>query len=107
MTPGQWGDAPQAQALLEGLRPRHVIADAAYDSGAIRRQIADLGGRACIRPHPTRKRPERYNRRRYRRRNVIERLFRRLKHCRRVATRYEKKPQNYAAFVWLAAGLAT
>lgn len=106
VTPGQWGDAPQAQMLLRGLRPRHVIADAAYDSNAIRRQIVGLGGRACIKPHPTRKRKKRYDRLRYRRRNLIERFFRRIKQCRRVATRYEKKPQNYAAFVWLAAGLA-
>ena len=36
---------------------------------------------------------------------MIERFFRRIKQCRRVATRYEKKAVNYAAFVWLAAGV--
>ena len=105
ITAGQRGDAPQAEALLEGLHPRHVIADAAYDSDAIRRLIRRLKARACIRPNPTRKRKKRYDRRRYRRRNVIERFFRRIKRCRRVATRYEKKAQNFAGFVWLAAGL--
>ncbi|MEO0515162.1 MAG: DDE transposase, partial [Planctomycetota bacterium] len=36
---------------------------------------------------------------------VIERFFRRIKDCRRIATRYEKKGVNFAAFTWLAAGL--
>jgi transposase len=42
---------------------------------------------------------------RYERRKLIERLFGRIKTCRRVATRYEKKASNYIAFVWLAAGI--
>lgn len=106
VTPGQRGDAPQAEALLEGMRPGHVIADAAYDSDAIRSLIDARGGRACIKPNPTRKRKKRYNRKRYKHRNVIERVFRRIKQCRRIATRYEKKAVNFAAFTWLAAGLA-
>ena len=106
LTPGQRGDAPQAEALLEGLRPAHVIADAAYDRDAIREMIRGRKGRACIKPNPTRKRKKRYDRKRYKRRNVIERFFRRIKQCRRVATRYEKKAANYAAFVHLAATFA-
>jgi len=47
----------------------------------------------------------RYDRRRYRKRNVVERFFRRLKDHRRVATRYDKKAENFAGFVWLAAFL--
>ncbi|MEX0653441.1 MAG: transposase [Phycisphaeraceae bacterium] len=67
--------------------------------------------RASVADHPTlginrtRKCKQRYDRQRYKHRNVIERFFRRIKQCRRIATRYEKKPQNFAAFVWLAAGL--
>jgi len=106
LTPGQRGDAPQAEVLLEDLRPEHVIADAAYGSDAIRELIRVRKGRACIKPNPTRKRKKRYDRKRYKRRNVIERFFRRIKQCRRVATRYKKKPANYAAFVWLAAAFA-
>ena len=77
LTAGPRGDAPQAPAWLDGLRAKHVVADAAYDSDAIRRQITAQGGKACIKPNPTRKRQKRYDRRRYKRRNVIERLFRR------------------------------
>ncbi|MFA9478895.1 IS5 family transposase [Phycisphaerales bacterium AB-hyl4] len=107
LTPGQRGDAPQAPALLEGLHVHHVLADAAYDSNAIRRLIRQMKARACIKPNPTRKRRKRYDRQRYKHRNVIERFFRRIKQCRRIATRYEKKVANFASFIWLAAGITT
>ena len=91
--------------MLAGFKPKHVLADAAYDSDAIRKRIRAAKAKACIRPNPTRKRKRRYDRRRYKHRNVIERFFGRIKQCRRVATRYEKKAANFAAFAWLAAGI--
>lgn len=103
LTPGQAGDAPQAEKLLAGLKPRHVIADAAYDSDAIRQQIRRLKAQACIRPNPTRIVRKRYDRQRYKHRNVIERFFGAIKRFRRVATRYEKKAENFLGFVYLAA----
>lgn len=39
----------------------------------------------------------------YRQRNLIERCFNRLKHFRRIATRYDKLAQNYLSAVALAA----
>ncbi len=105
LTPGQAGDAPRAEMLLAGLRPRHVVADAAYDSDAIRDQIRRSKARACIRPNPTRRVKKRYDRARYKHRNVIERFFAAIKRFRRVATRYEKKAENFLGFVWLAATL--
>jgi putative transposase len=106
LTPGQRGDCPQAEALLSGLgrgTVGHVIADAAYDGGDLRRRVRRLRARACIRPNPTRKRRKRYDRSRYKHRNVIERFFCRLRRCRRVATRYEKKADNFAGFAYPAA----
>jgi len=106
LTAGRRGDAPPADALVDGL-PRgavgHVPADAGGDGDAIRGRVRRPRARACIRPNPTRERRRRYDRRRYRHRNVAERFFGRVKRCRRVATRYEKKPENFAGFVWLAA----
>ena len=107
LTPGQAGDAPQAQGLLRGLRPEHVLADAAYDSDAIRETIRQSDGQACIRPNPTRKQTKRYDRQRYKHRNVIERFFGAIKRFRRVATRYEKKAANFLGFTWLAAILVS
>ncbi len=62
-----------------------------------------LRARCRIKPNPTRKRRKRYDRGRYKGRNKIERLSNRPKRCRRVATRYEKKPENFAGFIYLAA----
>jgi len=53
----------------------------------------------CIKPRANRKSRKRYNRAIYRHRNQIERFFGRIKRCRRIATRYEKKPQNFAGFI--------
>ena len=96
-----------AAELLSGLARDavgHVIADAAYDSDAIRRDVhRRLRAAACIKPNPTRKRRKRYDRKRYKHRNVVERFFCRIRRCRRVATRYEKKADNFAGFVYLAA----
>lgn len=105
LSPGQAGDAPRAEALLRGLRPKHVLADAAYDSDAIRNKIRENEGKPCIRPNPTRKVKKRYDKERYKHRNVIERFFGGIKQFRRVATRYEKKAANFLGFVWLAAVL--
>lgn len=106
LTAGQRGDAPQGEALLEKFQAGEVgtiIADAAYDSDAIRQRGRRLKAKVCIKPNPTRKVKKRYDKKTYKRRNQIERFFGRLKRCRRIATRYEKKPANFAGFIWLAA----
>ncbi len=107
LSPGQAGDAPRAPALLDGLRPGHVLADTAYDSDAIRDRVRRAGARACIKPNPCRRRRKRYGRERYKRRNAIERFFGSIKRFRRVATRYEKKAENYLGFAWFAAVLVS
>ncbi len=55
LTPGQWGDVPQASALLDGFRPNYVLADKAYDSNALRTLIAGIDATAVIPCNPTRK----------------------------------------------------
>ncbi len=106
LTPGQQGDAPQGERLLERFQSGQIgtiIADAAYDSDAIRRRGKQLKAQVCIKPNPTRKVKKRYDKTIYKHRNQIERFFGRIKACRRVATRYEKKAANFAGFIWLAA----
>ena len=79
-----------------------VIADAGYDTDAIRQWIRSLRARACIKPNPSRNKKLRYKKQRYKHRNVIERFFGRIKTCRRVATRYEKLAVSYLAVVHVA-----
>jgi transposase len=105
LTPGQAGDAPQASALLDGFRPAHVLADKAYDSNALRTLIADIGAVAVIPCNPTRKRLIPYNFEVYKARNRIERCFNKLKHFRRIATRYDRLALHFKAFILLACAM--
>jgi transposase len=100
---GQAWDGHYARQLIEHLRPGIVLlADRAYDSNDLRRQIAEKGARANIPPMPNRLAQLPFNKRLYRKRNLIERFFSKLKHYRAIATRYEKSAENYLAAIKLA-----
>jgi len=105
LTPGQRGDAPLASALLEGLSPRRVLADKAHDSNSLRILIAGMGAEAVIPCNPTRKQPIPYDFEAYKIRNTIERCFNKLKHFRRIATRYDRRAAHFLGFLQLAAAL--
>jgi putative transposase len=88
--------------LIGAMVPTLCLADAAYDSDAIRSVLAARGIEPVIPNNPTRKRLHPFDRKAYRLRNVIERTFSRLKDFRRVATRYDKLAQNFLSAVALA-----
>lgn len=96
----------EAETLLEKLSPEYVIGDKGYDSDPLRQQIRHQGAKPVI---PARKgiRRRRYDRIKYKLRNVVERFFNRIKHFRRVATRYEKTDPNYFGFLCIASLLTT
>ena len=106
LTGGERHDITEAETLLQNLSPDYVIADKGYDSDPLRQQIRKQGAKPVI---PSRRaiRRRRYDRTRYKLRNVVERFFNRVKHYRRVATRYEKTDQNYMGFVCLASLVTT
>ena len=102
LTPGQRGDVTQAPALLNGLSARRVLADKAYDSNALRQLIVDMKAEAVIPCNPTRKRLIPYDFQAYKARNLIERCFNKLKHFRRIATRYDRRARNFLSFIQIA-----
>jgi len=59
-----------------------------------------------IPPNPTRKHPHKYDAKAYKGRNLIERMFCRLKDFRRIATRYDKLARNYFSALCLVAAVA-
>lgn len=65
--------------------------------------VRSRGGWANIPPRRNRRDPICFSPYLYRQRNAVERFFNRIKHCRRIATRYNKRAANYLAFVKLAA----
>ena len=105
LTPGQRNDITQAGGLLGGYEAEAVIADRGYDADWLVEQIEAAGAEPVIPPKANRTEQRAYDANLYADRNKIERLFNRLKHYRRVATRYEKLGRNYLAFVHLAAAM--
>jgi transposase len=103
LTGGQVHEATQAEAMLEGETAEHVIADRAYDAERIRQIIAHIGAQAVIPPHPCRRTAIAYDRHLYKERHVVECFINKLKHFRRIATRYDKTDTSFAAFVTLGA----
>jgi transposase len=100
---GQSHDVLAAPALIDGMTPKAVLADRAYDSSALRQLIAKAGARAVIPSTRSRKTPIPHDPILYRLRNRIERCFNKLKHFRRFATRYDRLPTHFLAFIHLAA----
>ncbi len=103
LTAGQAHDAPAALALLDRLEPRTIVlADKAYDAGSIRDLIEEQGAVPNIPAKSNRKWKPCFSRALYRERNQVERFFSKLKHFRRIATRYDKLAENFLAMVKLA-----
>lgn len=91
-----------AEAMLEGVEGDAVIADKAYDSNAIRDTVKAAGMKAVIPSNRSRKKRIRHDKVLYRERNRIERCFNKLKHFRRLATRYDRRARHFLAFLCLA-----
>jgi transposase len=103
LSAGQASDKASAPALLEGLPViSDVVADRGYDWQHLIDVVQTRGGRAHIPTQRDRKVQRSVDRDLYRRRNLIERFFCKLKHFRRIATRYDKLARNYLAAVCLA-----
>jgi transposase len=96
-----------AQPLLEALAPtKRLIADKAYDADRLRQWLASRNIEAVILARGTRASVYPIDRKAYRRRNIIERMFGRLKNWKRIATRYDRLAVNFMAAIALVA-LAT
>ena len=102
LSPGQDHDLTCAQSLIEAVDPGALIADKAFDADAF---IAVLNDRAIVPVIPSksnRKTTRPCDFALYRERNLIERLFNKLKHFRAIATRYDKLAKIFLAGVHLA-----
>jgi len=105
LTAGQIADIDCAEELVEDLRCSALIADRGYDANALVDAVERAGAQAVIPPRSNRLVQRHYDRHLYRKRNLIERFFNRLKHFRRVATRYDKLSRSYLVFAQLACAL--
>jgi transposase len=106
LSAGNINDMTMAEALIAAAaRFDRLIADKGYDTNAIRALIARRGAQAVIPSTNTRRSPIPYDRDAYRTRNLVERLWCRLKDWRRIATRYDKLARNFLSGALIAAAI--
>ncbi len=106
LSPGQAHDAVEGRKLMRAMGeasvPLHLLMDRAYEGDETRQLALDLGYAPVVPPKSTRLEPWEYNRQMYKRRNEIERLFRRLKGFRRIFSRFEKLDEMFVGFIHFA-----
>lgn len=103
LTEGQAHDGRSAADMFDTVEAGHILlADRAYDSDALRKMMTERGAWANIRAMPNRVKIFPFSTWVYRQRNAVERFFNKLKHFRAVATRYDKRDDNFLASIQLA-----
>ena len=104
LSPGQAGDAPEGRNLLKtlencGWEGAHVLMDKAYEGDETRQLVFDLGMNPVVPPKSNRLDPWEYDQEMYKKRNEVERLFRRLKGFRRIFSRFDKLDVVFTFFI--------
>jgi len=102
LTAGQVHDSVPAKELLENQPAEYVIADKAYDSDELVSFIISQGSIPVIPSRSNRREPREYDRHIFKERHLVEIFFNKIKHYRRVATRYEKTAANFLSMVLIA-----
>jgi transposase len=103
LSPGEAGDGPMGRELLASLgvpdRPLHLLMDSAYAGNETIQLALHFGCTPVVPPTKTRVDPWEYDREMYKRRNEVERLFRRLKGFRRIFLRFDKLDAVFIGFI--------
>ena len=107
LSAGNTNDITMARGLVEATGPvARLIADRGYDANHLRRLLAERGTEAVIPSTTSRRTPIPYDAEAYKARNLVERMWCRLKDWRRLATRYDKLARTFLATALLAATFA-
>jgi len=104
-TSGQRSDMTQAATLTDGDKDCYVLADKGYDSDVFRAQLKEQGCTPVIPFRSNRISPGSYDKHLYKERHLVEFLFSKLKHFRRIFSRYDKSMRNYMAFLALGGAI--
>ena len=107
LSPGQASDAVEGRKLLEDLNHlswlgTNVIMDKAYEGNETRQRVIDFGMQPVVPPKINRLSPWEYDKELYKKRNEVERLFRRLKGFRRIFSRFDKLDVVFMFFIYFA-----
>lgn len=103
LTEGQAHDGRSAADMFDTVQAGGVLlGDRGYDSDGLRADLKARGSWANIRSMPNRVNVPSFSPWLYRQRNAVERFFNKLKQFRAVATRYDKRDDNFLASIQLA-----
>ncbi len=105
LTAGQRHDITQADALIADYAFERLIADTSYDADAFRQVLADKPAEAVIPSRRNRQAPHDYDPHLYKERHLVECFINKLKHYRRIFSRFDKLAQCYLGFLSLAGAL--
>ena len=102
LTGGQRNDITQAEVLVKDLCAEYVIADKGYDCEAFVRHLKERDSEAVIPSRATNKVQREIDAHLYKERHLIENQIGKLKHFRRVFSRFDKLAKNYLSFIYFA-----
>jgi transposase len=105
LTAGQRHDIISAPDMIVGLKFEHVLADRSYTAQEFRDLIIASGAEPVIPPKKNAKHPHDYDEWRYRERHLVECFMGKIKHFRRVFSRFDKLANRYLGFVQFASVL--
>ena len=105
LTGGERYDITQAEALIEDYEFERVIADRSYDSDKFLLVISEKGAEAVIPPRKNRKESREYDKHLYKERHLVECFIGKIKHFRRIFSRYDKLAKRYLGFLSFASAL--
>ena len=103
LLPGQRHDSVGVEPLLNGVEIGALIGDKGFDNDWLRRELDERGALAVIPPKANRKRNITCDFVMYGWRHLVENFFCAIKNYRRIATRYDKTDQSFAAMINLVA----
>ena len=105
LTGGQRHDITQAEDLIAGFSCEYVIADKGYDADDFRQTILEQDATPVIPPRSNRKQPAEYDEWLYRERHLVECFINKIKHYRRLFSRFDKLDRSFLGFLSFAAAL--
>ncbi|WP_341763544.1 IS5 family transposase [Candidatus Tisiphia endosymbiont of Beris chalybata] len=105
LTAGQRNDITQAENLTKDIHDITLIADKGYDSSAFVKSLENKGCKVVIPPKCNRKVQREYDKHIYKERHLIECFFSKIKHFRRIFSRFDKIPDTFLAFLNFAGTL--
>lgn len=105
LTGGECHESPQAGALIEGYSMQVLIGDKGYDSADFIEKLTAAGVEAVIPPRVNRLEQREYDEHLYRERHLVECFINKVKHYRRIFSRFEKLSKNYLGFLSFVSAL--